>query len=303
LKTIGDRLTLPLNAKTIKSYTYALTEAGKSALLQLGLSLKQYHDDIVLIGGWAPYFLTQGYFEHCGTEDLDLAVKVAIPLKGKTIREIIENDLGYMQSKDVPFRFSKDVTSHVNGKSHPIMLDFICEQDPDDRSKYDYRAIQKDFKAVAYSVSLVFDFNFEQEIEAILPDDGGKAKTTFKVADLVGSLASKSRGVEKDLYDVFALTHYNGGPTQAAQYFIKTVSSKTISPKNLKQLKKSIYDISYYFGLTQSKRKQMGASKVELFSDRKYKTKEVDEQVQEFLEPVKQFLESISSNDDMSEVN
>jgi len=55
-------------------YAREMTEVSKSALLELGLSLKRYHDDIVLTGGWAPYFISKGYFEHCGSIDIDLAI-------------------------------------------------------------------------------------------------------------------------------------------------------------------------------------------------------------------------------------
>ena len=48
-------------------YATEITEASRSALLELGVALKRYHEDMVLSGGWAPYFITRGYFEHCGS--------------------------------------------------------------------------------------------------------------------------------------------------------------------------------------------------------------------------------------------
>jgi len=33
-------------------YAVNETEASKSALLELGIVLKRYHDDMVLVGGW-----------------------------------------------------------------------------------------------------------------------------------------------------------------------------------------------------------------------------------------------------------
>ena len=47
-------------------YAREVTEASKSALLELGLALKRYHNEIVLAGGWAPYFITKDFFPHCG---------------------------------------------------------------------------------------------------------------------------------------------------------------------------------------------------------------------------------------------
>lgn len=34
------------------------TDASKSALVELGLALKRYHDDMILAGGWAPHFIS-----------------------------------------------------------------------------------------------------------------------------------------------------------------------------------------------------------------------------------------------------
>jgi hypothetical protein len=43
-------------------YAREITESSKSALLELGLSLQMYRNDMVLSGGWAPYFITKN---HC----------------------------------------------------------------------------------------------------------------------------------------------------------------------------------------------------------------------------------------------
>lgn len=59
-------------------YAREITETSKSALLELGLSLQMYQNDMVLSGGWAPYFITENYFEHCGSIDIDLVLKTTI---------------------------------------------------------------------------------------------------------------------------------------------------------------------------------------------------------------------------------
>ena len=76
-------------------YAREVTEASKSALLQLGLSLKRYHDDMVLVGGWAPYFIVKDHFPHCGSIDIDLALRTTIMPRYDSIRESVI-DLGYV---------------------------------------------------------------------------------------------------------------------------------------------------------------------------------------------------------------
>jgi len=50
-------------------YNLDATRASKGALVELCRALREYRNDIVLAGGWAPYFLTQGHFDHCGSVD------------------------------------------------------------------------------------------------------------------------------------------------------------------------------------------------------------------------------------------
>jgi predicted nucleotidyltransferase component of viral defense system len=221
-------------------YAREMTEASKSALLELGLSLKRYHDDIVLTGGWAPYFIAKGYFEHCGSIDIDLALRTKIMPRYDTILKTMEN-LGYVAQNS--FRFLKKVRSPVDGKDYDIHLDFLCEKEG--LRLAGLRNVQEGLDAFAFDgLGLAFDFNFEQNIEAVLPGNGTD-ETTFKVVSLPGSLALKGlalkdRAKPKDSYDIFSLTHYNGGPVQAAEHFNELVSDTKMSSANLEFLRRSI---------------------------------------------------------------
>jgi hypothetical protein len=133
-------------------------------------------------------------------------------------------------------------------------------------------------------LSIAFDFNFEQEIEAVLPDNRGIAKTSIKVIDLVGSLALKGkafveRNNAKDAYDIFALTYYKGGPAHASQYFNETISGKVLSATKQKLLKQSIININNGF----KDKHQRGPFDVESFSEQKYNRDIVAAQVRQFL--------------------
>jgi hypothetical protein len=56
-------------------YDRDATETSKGALVELCRALRQYRSDMVLAGGWAPYFLVRNYFDHCGSIDIDFVLK------------------------------------------------------------------------------------------------------------------------------------------------------------------------------------------------------------------------------------
>jgi len=261
-------------------YTKEITEASRSALLELGLELKRYHNDMVLTGGWAPYFITKDYFSHCGSEDIDFVLRSEMMQVYDTVKKSIIR-LGYSQEN--PFRFSRTVKSPVDGKDYPIHLDFLCDKEG---AKYiNLKNVQADLQAFTFEgLNLAFEFNFEQEVETVLPGNG-EAKTSVKVIDLVGSLALKGQALDgrakpKDSYDIFALTHYKGSPEKAAEYFNKVVSSKKLAPEMDKLLTHSISIVKEKF----RNANQMGPFQVESFTENKYSRNIVADQVSRFLE-------------------
>lgn len=262
-------------------YAREVTETSKCALLELGLSLKRYSDDMVLAGGWAPYFLARDYFEHCGSIDIDLVLRTKVMPKYDSIRKSVA-ELGYVIEN--PFRFSRTLKSPIDAKDYEIHLDFLCDKEG---SKYVTQKVQSDLDAFVFEgLNLVFEFNFEQEIKATLPNNG-EAETAIKVVDLVGSLVLKGKALNgrfkpKDAYDVFALTHFNGGPKQAASYFNENVSAKKLSSQNKQFLEHSLLVIREKF----KDANQVGPFQVETFTEGKYKRQVVAAQVNSFLDAV-----------------
>ena len=130
-------------------YAKEMTEASRSALLELGLELKRYHNDMVLTGGWAPYFITKDFFDHCGSIDIDLVLRTEVMLKYDTIKKSVIR-LGYSQENE--FRFSRTVKSPVDGKDYGIHLDFLCDKEG---AKYvDLKNVQADLQAFTTSFTL-----------------------------------------------------------------------------------------------------------------------------------------------------
>lgn len=260
-------------------YAREATEASKSALLELGLALGRYHDDIVLTGGWAPYFISKDYFEHCGSIDIDLALKTDIMPKYDTIRTTVE-DLGYVAMNT--FRFLRRIRSPIDGKDYDIHLDFLCEKEGLRSSGL--RNVQEGLDAFAFDgVDIAFIFNFEQPIEAMLPGNG-MDETTVRVTSLPGSMSLKGlalggRAKPKDSYDIFALTHYNGGPIPAARHFNELVRSSSLSARNIDILGRSLKYVRSGFRDVSRR----GPFHVETFTENRYGRNVVAAHVNTFL--------------------
>jgi len=213
------------------------TEASKSALVELCSALNTYRNDFVLAGGWAPYFLTKEYFDHCGSKDMDLVLKPSVMVKYESIRKIVER-LGYQETSN-PFRFEKNVVSPLDKKEYRIGIDFLTE--PEAMKKVlPLIKVQEDLAACLIDgSSIVFKFRYQNEIDGTLPN-GGKAKVTINVANIVGALTMKAlalpRLVDKDSYDVYAISGFCGGnPANASEIYLNQMK-KTRLPSKEKQI-------------------------------------------------------------------
>ena len=61
-------------ALTFRDYSSELVEAAHSVLLELVHLLGEYHDDIVVVGGWVPQLILPAKpLKHVGSIDVDLA--------------------------------------------------------------------------------------------------------------------------------------------------------------------------------------------------------------------------------------
>ena len=193
------------------------------ALVELCRALRGYRGDIVLAGGWAPYFLTQGYFDHCGSLDIDFVLRPSIVERYERIKQIIER-LGYKPTENV-FRFEKPVTSPSTGNLYKVEVDFITEPEGADKLPEEWLVtVQRDLKAcIIEGSSIVFKHNHDITFEATMPGNG-EAMVTIYSADVVGSLTMKGlalyRMKDKDSYDIYAVTGFhNGGPKKASKAF------------------------------------------------------------------------------------
>jgi len=182
---------------------------------------------MVLAGGWAPYFLTLGYFEHCGSIDIDLVLRPSIVVRYDRIREVVVEELGYRPANR-EFRFEKQLRDS-KGALFRLELDFLTE--PESAQKAGLVKVQNGLDAALIpGCSIVFDFNYEQEVTGVIPD-GDEAGELIRVADIVGCLTMKGlalgrpRKLEKDSYDIYAVAGFHkGSPSKAAHEFKHLIS-------------------------------------------------------------------------------
>jgi len=97
-------------------YDRDATETSKGALVELCRALRQYRSDMVLAGGWAPYFLVKDYFDHCGSIDIDFVLKPKVIGRYENIKQILER-LRYASTGSV-FRFERRVASPKTGREY-----------------------------------------------------------------------------------------------------------------------------------------------------------------------------------------
>lgn len=214
-------------------YDRNLTEASRSALVELCSALNTYRGDLVLAGGWAPYFLTKNYFNHCGSKDIDLVLRPSIMVKYESIRKTVER-LGYQETPN-PFRFEKEVVSPLDKKEYRIGVDFLTEPKAA-KEAFPLIKVQEDLTAcLIEGSSIVFKFYYEAEIEGTLPNNG-KIVTAINIADIVGALTMKGlalpRLIDKDSYDIYAISGFSGGnPEDASENYVNCVKKARLTAK------------------------------------------------------------------------
>jgi len=267
-------------------YDKDLTETTKGALVELLLSLSAYRQEIVLAGGWAPYFLTRKHFDHCGSIDIDLVLHPSIIIKYESIQNIVK-DLEYQQTPNI-FRFERTLTSPKTNREYFLHLDFLTEPHAINKTiqKEQLIKVQPDLKAcLIEGSSIVFDFNYKENIEAPIPNNG-QASTPANVADIVGSLTMKGQALlgrlkDKDYYDIYALTGFHqGNPKTAGKAFTQSIKDKGFNIKH-PTISSSLSTIKNSF----SNLSRIGPSMVSRFVGANTRT-DAYERVNEFLQVV-----------------
>jgi len=214
------------NARTQLSFDGDTHEVTLSHLIELMKALEPHKDNLVVVGGWAPYFLLKKYqragtdFVHTGSIDIDIAVNPEAIDEIPRLEELLR-DLGYTRMEGRPGSHSKTV--ETSGGAQAIIVDFLAPYDEPD-NQHRHRRVQDDFMArKAHGAELALTHHFEFMLNGQQPD-GTATTVTFNVADIAAMLAMKGYVLHaryvykaKDAYDIYALAlHYKEGVASVA---------------------------------------------------------------------------------------
>jgi hypothetical protein len=201
-----------------------------SLLLELMDALKGYGSDVVVIGGWAPYFLlksfSRGTDEHVGSLDVDLALDFrGIPEEAyETILETIRR-LDYGQRKNaagkpIPASFEKTVT--VEGVPYVMQVDFLAGEYGGNAKSHRHQRVQDMLAHKARGADVVFDQFYPEDLKGRLLN-GAELTVRVNVANEVAVFTMKGiclgqRTKAKDYYDLYMLAkHFKKGPESLAE--------------------------------------------------------------------------------------
>lgn len=231
-------------------------EACVIVMRELFLYLKPYRNQIVLIGGWVPYFFLEKYKSpgeeydrHVGSLDIDVALDAfSIPETAyKTILEIL-SERGFYPRKDslgrdIPASFLKKVALE-NEKEMEVRIDFLAPEYGGTLKKRRHQIIQDMLARKGRGTDIVF--NHADVIHLSGPiSNGANIELDIKVADVTACFVMKGitlaeRTSEKDAYDLYMLAkYYKEGP--------KSVLSELMELKNNGLMKEALKNIQEQF--------------------------------------------------------
>ena len=215
----------------LHDYSKQDTARALQLLLELVEHLKAYKDHIILVGGWAPYFLIKDAVskfgqQHIGSLDADLFLDFrSIPETAyETIFEILGQE-GYSQRRDrqgkvIPASFQK-VVPLAGGGSFPMRVDFLAGEYGGTAESHRHQKVQDLLAHKARGSDIAREQNYTHEISGQLPN---RARVTvrLKIANEVAVLVMKGitmgqRTKPKDFYDLYMLVKYfKKGPRSIA---------------------------------------------------------------------------------------
>jgi hypothetical protein len=214
----------------------------KAVLLEFFHLIGEIKDEVVLIGGWTPYFLfSQSEDPHIGSLDIDVALNFSNISDDTydTINRTLTKS-GYIQDEKQPFRFFRQV--NIEGEeSIKVEVDLMAGEYGGTGKRHRTQIVQDVHARKIRGCDLAFSETINVIIEGELPD-GGKDKLSFKVIGIVSFIVMKGlsmyeRMKEKDAYDIFyCIRHYSGGVEGLAEKFKPRIKNKLVV-EGLRKLK------------------------------------------------------------------
>jgi hypothetical protein len=219
-----------------------------SVMIELLTILGKYRNNIVLVGGWVPYFLLiEKGREHTGSIDIDLALdfnKISDD-SYKTILQLLKKH-EYKQGNQ-PFIFNRIIQSNDKTK-YTIEIDLLSGEYGGTGRSHRTQKIQDIHARKSRGCDLVFQYNFTYLLKKEMPD-GSVNELRIKIADVIPFLVMKGMALwerykEKDAYDIyFTILHYNGGVNKIIKIF-DPVKSNNLIKEGLGKIRAKFDDIN-----------------------------------------------------------
>lgn len=226
--------------KNINYYTPQFTLLVERVLLELWGRLGEYRDNLVLVGGLAPRYITahpDGYIfskaTHCGTMDIDLGISLAVTEneKYKHIHRIMK-EMGFQYAKnDDGTRKSHTFEIAIEGQT--VSVDFLTTS-YDGQPERNVRKIEHELSAIKVKgMGLALQSPLTVRIDG-MNLHGDKVTESIAVCRPVAYIVLKvisfdARRADKDSYDlVYTLLNYGKGAESIAQEILPTdINAKT----------------------------------------------------------------------------
>ncbi len=189
--------------RTKQHYSNDLVKLSRSYILELWRALRRYENAMVLVGGWAPYYILQNFGDdsynndHIGSIDIDIALDPSLisELEYRSIESAIE-DIGYSKRIDkngdvIPFIFEKE----TKGSDFIVEVDILTSNYVSKGHRHG--RVGGILARKCHGADIAFKEFFEMRMEGELPA-GGKTLETVKVVNLVGSITMKGMHSVKD---------------------------------------------------------------------------------------------------------
>ena len=228
-------------------YNKEEVNACLSVLVEIMTILGEFRDNIVLVGGWIPYFLMEkNRHEHVGSLDIDIALDFQ-KISGDTYKTILQllKSRGYEEGKQ-PFIFYRTI-SIENGRNITVEVDLLTGEYGGTGKSHRTQSIQDIRARKARGCDLVFKQNCFLKISAKMPD-GALNEVSVKISTIIPFLVMKGmcmwdRYKEKDAYDIyFTILHYPGGIGELVKIFQFFKSNKLVR-EGLGKIKAKFKDI------------------------------------------------------------
>jgi hypothetical protein len=204
-----------------------------SVIVEIMTILGRYKNNIILIGGWVPYFiLDKKGKDHVGSIDIDLALDFK-NISDDSYRSILGllKKRGYIQGSQ-PFVFNRNIKTE-DGLVYSVEIDLLSGEYGGTSKSHRTQKVQEINARKARGCDLAFEHNIALPVKSIMPD-GAENEVVMKVASIIPFLVMKGMAIwermkEKDAYDIyFTILNYPGGVDAIAEVFKPLVNNKLV---------------------------------------------------------------------------